>query len=203
MRTFIIAVVLALLFVRSAEAHLPTLVTDSVTVVRNPTVSQAFYGELHGASHTFIIPPEGRYELYVQILLPDIAGVDTTLAAEIQYGDTVLRLTGTGAVWKHFYEPFGGDDYLTGPELTTHVSDTVRITVRNSRNTGKYSIAVGTKESWGISEIASTVSVLPRMKRDFFGKSPWTAFFNLSGAFLLITAGVLVGIGFGIAHFLH
>jgi hypothetical protein len=41
--------------------------------------------------------------------------------------------------------------------------------------------------------MARTVVALPKLKR-YFGKSPWTAFFNRSGAFLLAMIGTVAGL---------
>jgi hypothetical protein len=69
------------------------------------------------------------------------------------------------------------------------------VVVTSSDNAGKYALAVGKKESFPIGEIIRTIGVLPRLKKEFFGKSPLTAFFNLSGAFLVLVAGGIAGLG--------
>jgi hypothetical protein len=39
-------------------------------------------------------------------------------------------------------------------------------------------------------EIIRTIVTLPKLKK-YFGKSQWKAYFNLSGAFLLLTIGAV------------
>ncbi len=182
-----------------ALAHLPFIIRDSVTVVHDPLVSQAHYGELHGRPHLFVIPPEKRYRFYLQLVLPDLPGIDTALIAEVRFRDTMLLLRGDRSPWKRFFEPFGGDDYLTGPELTRETDDTVWVTISRPTCTGAFAVAFGTAERWGPGEIVHTVGVLPTLKREFFKESPWLAYWNLTGAFLLVTAGVLVAAAYLIA----
>jgi hypothetical protein len=46
------------------------------------------------------------------------------------------------------------------------------IRVNNPDNQGKYSLAIGKRESFPIKEILNTYKVLPELKMVFFGK-PW------------------------------
>jgi len=52
---------------------------------------------------------------------------------------------------------------------------------------------VGKIEKFPPGAIARTIVALPKLKR-YFDKSPWTAYFNLSGAFLLVTIGAVAGL---------
>jgi hypothetical protein len=48
-----------------------------------------------------------------------------------------------------------------------------RIQVSNVENRGKYVLAVGELEKFPPKVILRTLITLPKLKRDFFGKSPW------------------------------
>jgi hypothetical protein len=66
--------------------------------------------------------------------------------------------------------------------------------VTNPNDTGKFVLVVGEKESSSISEIVRTIGVLPTLQGDFFEKSPWTAFFNLTGVFMLIALAIITAV---------
>ena len=53
---------------------------------------------------------------------------------------------------------------------------------------------MGEKEEFPFKEIVQTLFVLPKLKAEFFERSPWTAYFNLVGVFLAISIGILIGI---------
>ena len=129
--------------------------------------------------------------LYVNILAPDIEGARTDFVVEVVKDDEIIY-TLDDQNWGEFYEPFGGDNYLMGPELEQQVESGVYlIKVSNPDNSGKYSLAVGKIESFPPIEILKTIIALPKIKKDFFNKSPLTAYFNLSGLFLLIFIPVI------------
>jgi hypothetical protein len=172
------------------DFHTGTL-TDPV-VVEEPEISKAYYGELKGNEEYFEIDSKKELLLYLNILAPDIEGARTDFKVDVLKDNSVI-FTLDENNWKKFYEPFGGDNYLRGPELEEQVSSgTYLIKVSNPDNLGKYSLAVGKTESFPFIEIVKTYIVLPKLKKDFFGKSPFTAYFNYCGMFLLIILVLLV-----------
>jgi len=42
--------------------------------------------------------------------------------------------------------------------------------------------------------MVQTLFVLPKLKAEFFERSPWSAYYNLVGLFLLIGIGIVAGI---------
>jgi hypothetical protein len=183
-----------------AFAHQPRLVGDRPSIeVRDPEISQAFYARLAGGPQTYYIRSEVPLRLYVNLLVPDIPGIETDYEASI-YRETegrqelLVRLDGKTYAWRPFFEPFGGDRYKLGPEYDEKVpAGAYTVVVTSPDNLGKYVLAVGKIEKFPPREMLRTVVALPGLKR-YFGKSPWTAFFNLSGAFLLLTLGALAGL---------
>jgi len=188
-------------------AHQPRIVSGKgIVKIQNPEISQAFYGELKGDAQSFEIDAEKSFDLYVNILVPDLSGINTSFFVEIYkanslQSDLVASLDGMNYVWQKFYEPFGGDHYLKGPEFEKQVeAGKYLITVSSGfdstcnpeqsttpcpENTGKYSLAVGKIESFPPKEILHTIFVLPQLKKNFFGKSPFSAYFNYTGLFLI------------------
>jgi len=192
---------LFLLAAGTAFAHQPRLVDAQPAIeVHSPEISQAFYARLAGSPQAYTIRSEAALRLYINILVPDIPGIETDYQAaiykETESPDNLLaRLDGKTYDWRPFFEPFGGDHYRLGPEFDQQVpAGTYLVVVSSPDNQGKYVLAVGKAEKFPLGEMARTIVTLPKLKQ-YFGKSPLTAYFNLSGLFLLIVGGVLVGLG--------
>lgn len=184
----------------AAYAHQPRLVGERPWIeVRDPEVSQAFYARLNGGPQTYVIRSATPFRLYVNLLVPDIPGIETDYEA-VFFKDTdgreelLARLDGRTYAWRPFYEPFGGDRYKLGPEFDAPVpAGAYRVVVSSPDNLGHYVLAVGKIEKFPLREMARTIVTLPKLKR-YFGKSPWTAYLNLSGAFLLVLIGAIAGL---------
>lgn len=177
-------------------AHQPRIVPDGLTVIENPEVSQAFYGTLKGNPHYYQITSEEAFTLYVSILVPDLEGIGKDVSVTVtseQDSEVLASLDGLGYEWTALYEPFAGDSYYKGPEAKTVLgAGTYIIEVSSIDNEGKYVLVVGEKEEFSLNEILHTIRTLPSLKRDFFEKSPLTAFFNLFGLFLVISLLLIV-----------
>ena len=159
-----------------STAHQPNLVgIRTHTTVQDPEVSKAYYGELAGKPAVYEIRCDSSFSLYVNLLVPDISGARTDFSADIYHEGLLLtRLDGSDYHWTTFYEPFGNDTYRQGPEYRSRVGPGVyRIEVSNNQNQGKYVLAIGELEKFPPKVILRTLIILPKLKRDFFGKSPW------------------------------
>ncbi len=195
-----ILLLLSVLVAGTAFAHQPRLVDDRPSIiVRDPEISRAFYARLAGNPQSYYIRSDVPLRLYVNILVPDMPGIDTDYEAVISReagpGEEILaRLDGKIYAWRPFFEPFGGDHYRVGPEYDEQVpAGTYVVTVSSPDNEGKYALAIGKIEKFPPKEMARTIVTLPKLKK-YFGKSPVTAYFNLSGLFLVIVAGAVGGL---------
>jgi len=195
-----LAFALFVLAAGAAFAHQPRLVNDRPSIiVRDPEISQAFYARLAGNPQTYYIRSDAPLRLYVNLLVPDIPGIETDYEAAVfrETGgreELLAHLEGKTYAWRPFNEPFGGDRYLLGPEYDQQVpAGAYTVVVTSPDNTGKYVLAVGKIEKFPLTAMARTMVTLPRLKR-YFGKSPLTAYVNLSGVFLLITIGAVAGL---------
>lgn len=206
-----------LVLVSAASAHQPRIVSGELTQIENPEVSQAFYGELKGKPDYYQIKSDDPFSLYVGVLVPELEGIGKDVSVEIRKehehdeeepepGHELFLLDGLEHEWTYYYEEFGGDSYYKGPELRSNPDEeglpqgvdvdegTYTIKVFSPDNEGKYVLVVGEREEFPLNEIVNTLFVLPTLKAQFFGKSSWTAYFNLIGLFLLISVLVIVGI---------
>jgi hypothetical protein len=187
-----------------ALAHQPRFPDQGMTEVRNPEVSQAFYAELKGEPDLYCITDEDSFQLYVQLLVPDIPNVTRDYMAEVftrtdSGRQFIAKLDGPAAEWTEFYEPFAGDNYFTGPEFSTRVGPgDCFVEVTSPDNLGKYVLVVGQAESFPPGEIVRTLGMMPKLKKDYFGKPAYTACFNYIGACIGVGTVVVVGIVVGI-----
>lgn len=169
----------------TAYAHLPKMVTDTGVVrVGRPEVSQAFYGDLLGEPARYEITSPDSFDLYVNILVPEEVGIPTDLSVTVTSGpDTVAVLDGPAHQWTEFYEPYGGDSYLVGPEHRARVGPgTYVAAVTRPGNEGRYVFAVGEREEFTFKDIVRLVGVMPKLKQDFFHKAPIRAFTDPLGS---------------------
>jgi len=163
--------------------------------VENPEVSQAFYGVLKGKPEYYKISSEKDFNLYVGIVVPDRKETRTDFLVEISSKDKNITLNGETFKWEKFFEQFAGDNYLKGPEYEERVlKGEYLIKVSNPDNRGSYSLVVGKIEAFPPKEAINAIFSLPQLKKDFFAKSPFTAYFNYIGIFLLVMLVVLAGV---------
>ncbi len=183
---------LFLFSVPPALAHQPRFVREAKNIeVQNPDISQAFYGEFTGEPVVYEIKAEKSFELYIGLLVPDLSGIKKDVSAQVilqsETGEKeILNLDGQNYKWTKFFEEFAGDDYWQGPEGRKEDAEpgTYIVTVSRPGNFGKYVLAIGETESFPPGETIKTLWTLPALKKDFFNKSPWSAFNNKIGKYL-------------------
>jgi hypothetical protein len=166
-----------LLLPSPALAHQPRITEGRLTQVPGPEISKAYYGKLTGEPDSYVIKASEPFDLYVNILAPDIAGqrkdVSVAIIKDGNNEKPLAILEGTPFEWKKFYEPFGADTYWMGPEYRARAeSGTYEIRVWSSNNNSKYSLAIGEIEAFDIKEVLNALTVIPELKRDFFNVSP-------------------------------
>ncbi len=156
------------------SAHQPRTVQSETTKVIEPEISKAYYGTLTGSPHIYTIESEVDFDLYVNILVPDIEGQKKDVSAVIlKDGKELSVLEGLNFNWTQFYEPFGADTYWMGPEHKTRAeAGAYEIRVWSSNNDSKYSLAIGEIEAFDRAEGMNALTIIPELKRDFFNESP-------------------------------
>lgn len=192
-RTTLISLAITLLVPYLVYAHQPRLVEAQRTTVTDPEVSKAYYGTLKGESDEYVITASSAFDLYVGILVPAIAGQKKDVSAVIlKDGKEITKLDGTTFAWTQFYEPFGADTYWQGPEYKARAeAGTYEIRVSSTNNDSKYSLAVGELEKFDGKEGMNALTVIPRLKRDFFNESPINFIVSPFGWGLLVAMFVL------------
>jgi hypothetical protein len=177
-------------------AHQPRLVIganasiENPIVIMNPEISQAFYGELKGQPNYYKITSDKPFKFYINLLVPASPGIPPDfISAELldSSGKTLMLINGTNSTWEPYFEEFGGDNYLKGPETRDNLSaGTYHIKVFNNNNQGKYNIAVGEIESFPIDESLKALITIPLLKEQFFGKPVTTLFLEFLGIIMAL-----------------
>ena len=177
LKKFLFLLILLVLFPIFTFAHQPRITESRLTQVPDPEISKAYYAELVGEPDVYVINASEPFDLYVNVLVPDIAGQKKDVSAVvIKDGNTenpLAVLDGPNFTWEKFYEPFGADTYWMGPEYKARAeAGTYEIRVWSSNNDSKYSLAIGEIEAFDKTEGMNALTVIPELKKDFFNKSP-------------------------------
>ncbi|HBM45978.1 MAG: hypothetical protein UT05_C0001G0045 [Parcubacteria group bacterium GW2011_GWF2_38_76] len=172
-------------------AHQPRIVSDINTTVTEPEISQAFYGKLEGLPHFFKINSEEDFNLYVNILTPDIEGQKNDVSAIIvKDGDVdnpIATLDGNNFKWEKFWEEFGYNSYWRGPEYkATVVSGNYEILIWSRNNDSKYSLAIGETESFDLKGVVGMIGTISKLKKNFFNEFPANFIFSPIGISYII-----------------
>ena len=150
------------------HAHQPKLINNSPTIdnpqkVVFPEISKAYYSQLRGQPHYYIIKSEDDFLFYTSILSPKIGEDYTWFSLEVLDGDQnlIYKADGSKFEWTAWYEPYARDWYWKGPEIGidtgkgefqgsfTIGAGTYYIKVFNENNLGHYSLALGEAEFFG------------------------------------------------------
>lgn len=195
---FLILTVICLLGV--VAAHQPRLAPstapiDNPIIIKKPEISQAFYGQLQGKPVYYMIESPKEFRLYVNILIPDNPGENQLVYAKIldDKGKTIKEL-GPGE-WKPYFEEFGGDYYLKGPEFNETIpAGKYYIMVFNEQNKGKYVLAVGDIEAFPADEALKAIILLPILKASIFNVPLIESFLQFLG--IILAMGTFISLNF-------
>jgi hypothetical protein len=184
--------------------------------IEGPEIAQTFYGELKGASHRYKIYADSAFRLYARVQVPGVADSNQDMSLLINYQSSpedqpavpITMITGQSLEWSSSFDLFSGENYLSGPTLSTGDPDKERgvekkagiyeIVVFSSDNYGKYILTTGDRHPLSLGETINTIRLLPQVKK-FFAKSPLMLIFSIGGIFLLALSGALLtGAGLGL-----
>ncbi len=189
-------------FTGSASAHQPRIIfyTAGDIKIQDPEISQAFYDELKGVPRDYSVDFSGQGgELYLNLLTPEFSNPEARFSANVfslngEEQKPLFSIDGSSFKWQEFYEEFGRDYYLKGPELTQQVpAGSYKIEVFSKTNQGKYVLAVGKKEFFDIKSLLNIYWQLPLLKIQFFKTSVWQFFLTPFGIGLIaVLGGILI-----------
>ena len=81
MKKYVI-LLLFLLLVFVVVAHQPRITDSEDIIVKEPEISKAYYGNLEGNPHIYVINSDKNFNLYVNILVPNIEDIDKSAVRE-------------------------------------------------------------------------------------------------------------------------
>lgn len=177
------------------SAHQPKIIyfQSGNIYIENPEISQAFYDEITGSPRNYYISSDKNFNLYLNLLVPNPANRDGKFSANIflissDQEQQVGILDGQNYEWTEYYEEFGRDWYMKGPELEQELgAGNYRIEVflqdppAQAGNFGKYVLAVGKNESFDARGLLNIFWQLPLLKIQFFNTSPLQFFLTPFG----------------------
>ncbi len=161
---------------QNTSAHQPNIIFSQkgdINII-NPELSRAFYDELKGSPRDYFIDSNKDFELYINLLVPDPANRDTKYSADVfnSNGEKIFSTDGENFIWQSYYEEFGRDWYLKGPELKEKVvAGKYKVEIYSKENLGKYVLAIGETESFDAKSIINIYWQLPLLKIAFFKTS--------------------------------
>lgn len=202
---YLVSVSLFLLIVGPslASAHQPQIVVGErpITLIVEPEISKAYYGQLSGEPHVFTVDAREPFDFYLNVLVPDVPNAKKDVSAALINPASpevpIVVIGGGEAKWEPFFEEFSRDSYFRSEEFRTKLpAGEYEIRVWSSNNDSVYSLAVGEIESFGFKDIVDAYIRIPQIKSFFFEQSPFSAVFTpfIGGplGILLILGGGLV-----------
>lgn len=194
MKKYLVLFVLFVLFVPTlVSAHQPRLVDYEINRIEviEPEISKAYYGMLSGYKHIFTIKSDEDFNLYVNVLIPNIKDqkkdVNALIIKDGEKDIPYAVLSSKDFEWKKFKEPFGNDNYLQGPEFKTKAESGIyEIIVYSDNNDSKYSLAIGEIESFDLDETINTLKLIPIIKTRIFEKNPVDFIFSPIGIIYIV-----------------
>ena len=177
-------------------AHQPRITIVQENTVSDPEISKAYYGNLKGSPHIYRISSAVPFELYLNVLVPDIEGqtkeVSMVVVKDKDEKNIFLQLKGVGYEWKRFFEPFGQNWYWQGPEYKANVeAGQYDVYVWDPGNDSKYTFAVGEKEKFNLKETLNAIDLIPEIKKTFFNESPISFIYSPIGYGYIIFTYIL------------
>lgn len=181
MKKIILGIFIALILISFVSAHQPRIVSaknaEKGISVSQPEISKAYYSELKGKPHYYTINSPKEFSLYTGVLTPG-KNLAHKISFEIRNETSVIYSgDGTNYSWWLFYEDYGKEYYMAGPEYGKNFSSTHNVSpgvytikVYNENNQGRYSLAIGDIESFGFMEIIKAIVSSYRLK--------WGGFFK-------------------------
>ncbi|MDD4530959.1 MAG: hypothetical protein PHO80_05435 [Candidatus Gracilibacteria bacterium] len=195
LRIFIFLMVFLLFVFNKNEimAHQPNYLGNKTEViVVDPEISRAFYGELNGSKVTFNVYSEKEFNLYANLLSPDIKNTKIDFKLEVFDKKDIIIGNISGGEWKKYWEEFARDSYLKGGEFEKILpAGKYRLVLSNPDNNGKYSVAIGKKESFPVGVFLTLFPELIKIKTQIFEKPWYDAFNNIFGFSILILIIIL------------
>ena len=167
-----------------AMAHLPVLDTTDKTaqapfVIEDAEHSKAIYAVLNGDADYYKIEESEPFDFYVGITQAKVDGcaLDSSFSFDVLNADMAVIDSRSGAdhTWWEWFEEFGKKWYWVGPEIgkdfastAVYPAGTYYIRVTNDGSQGRYVLAVGDDERFGLGALISIRGVVKETEEQFW-----------------------------------
>ena len=182
---FNVRILLSLIILASpAQAHVPILETKPKTI-ENPYLivdaehSKAIFAVLDGDADYYKIEEVKPFNFYVGITAAKLEGCDLQKTFSYEVLDANMKVKdrrdGNAFDWWPWYEKFGKKWYWIGPEIgqdfasaIVYPAGTYFIRIFNDENQGKYVLAIGDVEHFGLKTILTLRSTMRQIETIFW-----------------------------------
>ena len=180
-------IALTLMLASPAIAHSPLLdlspkTRDAPLVIDAPEHSKAIFSELTGASQFFQITSDEEFDFYVGITAPKLESCGLKQTFSFRVLDAGFKeidaRDGAAMDWLPWYEEYGKKWYWVGPEIgrafahdRTYPAGTYYVEVFNKGNTGKYVLAVGDQERFGLGTLLTIRGTMREVEAKFWDET--------------------------------
>lgn len=167
-------------------AHTPVIdlnakTRDAPMVIDSPEHSKAIFSELAGAAQYFQIIEDEEFDFYVGLTAPKLesCGLGRTFSFRVLDADFKVIDSRDGAAmkWAPWYEEYGKSWYWVGPEIgkafahdRQYPAGTYYVEVFNAANEGKYVLAIGDQERFGLRTLLTIKATMREVKAKFWNE---------------------------------
>ena len=174
-----------LLFIASAvTAHTPVLDMNAKNesapyLIDDAEHSKAIYSELDGDPDFYKLDEEQPFDFYVGITTAKMEGCTLKSKFSFDVYDSSMRLLdkrdGSKFEWSAWFEKWGKKWYWVGPQIgadfkstSQYPAGTYYLKIYNDDNKGKYVLAVGDDERFGIGSMLKLLGIMKETSEIFW-----------------------------------
>lgn len=177
----------AILLAGPAFAHVPVFAVEDKPleapfVIDDAEHSKALYSILNGDADYYRIEESEPFDFYVGITAAKLDSCDLQQTFSFEILDENMNVLdsrdGSTHAWFPWFEEFGKKWYWVGPEIgeefastTVYPAGTYYVRVFNETNTGKYVLAVGDDERFGLGTILTIRGVVRETSEVFWNEA--------------------------------
>lgn len=167
-----------------AVAHVPVIDTEPKTMqspylIDDAEHSKAIYAILDGDADYYRIDEAAAFNFYVGLTAPKLEACDLLETFSFEVMNSELEVIdsrdGTSFIWWPWFEKFGKQWYWVGPEIgedfsstTVYPAGSYYIRVFNNENRGKYALAIGDVERFGLGTLLTLPGTIRQLDADFW-----------------------------------
>lgn len=167
-----------------AVAHVPVIDTNAKTaqspyLIDDAEHSRAIYAILDGDADYYRIDEAEPFDFYVGLTAPKLEACDLQETFSFEVMNTEMEVIdnrdGTDFNWWPWFEKFGKQWYWVGPEIgedfastTVYPAGSYYIRVFNDENQGKYVLAIGDVETFGLGTLLKLRGTIRQIEAVFW-----------------------------------